>query len=102
MFTVSGDHGSRDRRLLKATLTTILNNGGAANEAATWTRETQLSLPALNTDARPTFHFFVVPWSLHNMSHPAPITSIETLPSELLEWLGEKKIKPGDGDLWVP
>lgn len=36
------------------------------------------------------------------MSHPAPITSIETLPSELLEWLGEKKIKPGDGDEWVP
>ena len=36
------------------------------------------------------------------MSLPAPITSIETLPSELLEWLGERKIKPGDGDLWVP
>ena len=36
------------------------------------------------------------------MNLPTPITSIDTLPTELLEWLGEKKIKPGDGDLWVP
>jgi hypothetical protein len=35
------------------------------------------------------------------MSLPGPITSIETLPTELLEWLGEKNIKPGEGDLWV-
>jgi hypothetical protein len=35
------------------------------------------------------------------MNIPVPITSIETLPAELLEWLGERKIKPGDGDLWV-
>jgi hypothetical protein len=35
------------------------------------------------------------------MEAPAPITSIETLPTELLEWLGEKKIKPGTGDAWV-
>lgn len=35
------------------------------------------------------------------MNLPAPVTSIETLPTELLEWLGERKIKPGDGDLWV-
>ena len=36
------------------------------------------------------------------MDLPTPVTSIETLPPQLLEWLGEKKIKPGDGDLWVP
>jgi hypothetical protein len=35
------------------------------------------------------------------MDVPVPITSIDTLPTELLEWLGEKKIKAGDGDLWV-
>ena len=35
------------------------------------------------------------------MNVSGPITSIDTLPTELLEWLGEKKIKPGDGDLWV-
>jgi len=35
------------------------------------------------------------------MDHPPPVTSIQTLPSELLEWLGEKKIKPGNGEAWV-
>jgi hypothetical protein len=35
------------------------------------------------------------------MDLPTPITSVETLPNELLEWLGEKKIKPGEGDVWV-
>ena len=35
------------------------------------------------------------------MNLPTPITSVETLPTELLEWLGERKIKPGEGDLWV-
>jgi hypothetical protein len=35
------------------------------------------------------------------MNVMAPVTSIETLPTELLEHLGERKIKPGEGDLWV-
>jgi len=35
------------------------------------------------------------------MNPAPPVTSVETLPTELLEWLGERKIKPGDGDLWV-
>jgi hypothetical protein len=44
---------------------------------------------------------FFTPHSFFRMNVPVPVTSIETLPTELLEWLGEKKIKPGDGDLWV-
>ena len=36
------------------------------------------------------------------MEVAAPVTSVETLPTELLEWLGEKKIRPGVGDAWVP
>jgi hypothetical protein len=44
---------------------------------------------------------FFTSHSFFRMNVPVPVTSIETLPTELLEWLGEKKIKPGDGDLWV-
>jgi hypothetical protein len=35
------------------------------------------------------------------MDIATPITSVEHLPAELVEALGEKKIKVGDGDLWV-
>ena len=38
---------------------------------------------------------------MDRMNASVPVTSIETLPTDLLEWLGERKIKPGDGDLWV-